>query len=159
LNKRAFDIPNCKIHEWRNGKERKGRLGRGRILWIKARTLSGKTINIVNVYQATADKPEMQKRMYEALTRALNSEHDPCILVGDFNTSIEEGRTNYAQPNPSNTTTMTDAAFADFVEKTKGKIVPPTQSSWRNPFGGIRSQEAKLDFAITYNFEGAEVEG
>jgi hypothetical protein len=22
LNKRAFDIPNCKIHEWRNGKER-----------------------------------------------------------------------------------------------------------------------------------------
>ncbi len=24
LNKRAFDIPNCKIHEWRNGKEHKG---------------------------------------------------------------------------------------------------------------------------------------
>ncbi len=49
LNKRAFEIANCKIHEWRNGKELKGRLGRGRILWIKARTLSGKTINIVVV--------------------------------------------------------------------------------------------------------------
>jgi hypothetical protein len=159
LNKRAFDIPNCKIHEWRNGKERKGRLGRGRILWIKARTLSGKSINIVNVYQATADKPEMQKRIYEALTRALNSEHNPCILVGDFNASIKEGRTNYAQPNPLNTTTMADEAFADFVEKTKGKIVPPAQASWRNPFGGIRSREAKLDFAITYNFEEAEAEG
>ena len=159
LNKRAFDIPNCKIHEWRNGKERKGRLGRGRILWIKARTLSGKSINIVNVYQATADKPEMQKRIYEALTRAINSEHDPCILVGDFNVSIKEGRTNYAQPNPSNITTMADATFAEFVEKTKGKIRPPSQASWRNPFGGIRSREAKLDFAITYNFEEAEVEG
>ena len=78
------DIPNCRIHEWRNGKELKGRLGRGRILWIKARTLSGKTINIVNVYQATVDKPEMQKRMYETLTRTLNAEHDPCILVGEL---------------------------------------------------------------------------
>ncbi len=101
----------------------------------------------------------MQKRIYEALTRALNSEHDPCILVGDFNASIEEGRTNYAQPNPLNTTTMADEAFTDFVEKTKGKIVPPSQDSWRNPFGRIRSREAKLDFAITYNFEEAEVEG
>jgi hypothetical protein len=94
--------------------------------------------------------------MYEALTRVLNSEHDPCILVGDFNSIIEGGRTNYAQPNPSNTTTMADATFADFVEKTKGKILPPVQDSWRNPFGGIRNRESKLDFAVTYNFEEAE---
>ncbi len=38
--------------------------------------------------------------MYETLTRALNSEHDKGILVGDFNVSIKEGQTNYAQPNP-----------------------------------------------------------
>jgi hypothetical protein len=37
LNKRAFDIPHCRIHEWRNAKERKVRLGKGRVLWIKAR--------------------------------------------------------------------------------------------------------------------------
>ncbi len=126
---------------------------------MKARTLSEKTINIVNVYQTTADEPEMQKRMYEALTRTLNSEHDPCILVGDFNTNIEGGRTNYAQPIPSNTTTMADATFADFVEKTKGKILSPSQVSWRNSFGGIRNREAKLDFAVTYNFEEAETKG
>jgi hypothetical protein len=108
------------------------------------------------MYQA--DKPEMQKRIYETLTRALNSEHDPVILVGDFDTSIKEGRTNYDQPNPSNTTTMVDATFADFVEKTKGKIRPPAQASCRNSFGGIRSREPKLDFTITYNFEEAEVE-
>ncbi len=113
----------------------------------------------MNVYQATADKSARQKRIYEALTRALNSKHDPCILVGDFNVSIKEGRTNYAQPNPLNTTTMADEAFADFMEKTKGKIVPRAQDSWRNPFGGIRGREPKLDFAITYNFEEAEAEG
>jgi hypothetical protein len=56
------------------------------------RTLSGKPINIVNVYLATADKPTMQKRIYETLTRALNSEHDPCILVGDFNVNTKEGK-------------------------------------------------------------------
>ena len=137
--------------EKRLGTQVRGRLGRGR-------TLSGKTINIVNVYQATSDKPEMQKRIYETLTRTLNVEHDPCILVGDFNASIEGGRTNYAQPTLSNTTTMADAALADFVEKTKGKILPPAQASWRNPFGGIRSREAKLDSPIIYNFEEAEVE-
>ena len=68
LNKRVFDIPHYKIHEWRLGKDRKGILGSGRILWIKARTLTGKTINIVTVvYQATSDNAELQKRIYEAL--------------------------------------------------------------------------------------------
>jgi hypothetical protein len=159
LNKRAFDIPHCRIHEWRNAKERKVRLGRGRVLWVKARTLSGKLVNIVNVYQATANHPEMQKRIYEALTRVINAEHDPFILVGDFNASIKGGRANYAPPHPRNFTTMADEAFAEFVGKTNGKIVPPAQTSWRNPFGGIRSREAKLDFAITYNLEEAVVEG
>ena len=105
------------------------RLGKGRVLWVKARTLSGKLINIVNVYQATANRPEIQKRIYEALTRAINEEHDPCILVGDFNASIKDGRVNYAPPQPQNFTTMADEAFAEFVGKTNGKIVPPAQSS------------------------------
>ena len=104
----------------------------------------------MNVYQATANQPEMQKRIYEALTRVINAEHDPCILVGDFNASIKDGRVNYAPPQPQNFTTMADEAFVEFVGKTNGKIVPPAQVSWRNPFGGIRSREAKLDFAITY---------
>jgi hypothetical protein len=135
------------------------RLWRGRVLWVKARTLSGKLVNIVNVYQATANQPEMQKRIYEDLTRVINAEHDPFILVGDFNASIKGGRANYAPPHSRNFTTMADEAFAEFVGKTNGKIVPPDQDSWRNPFGGIRSREAKLDFAITYNLEEAVVEG
>jgi len=101
----------------------------------------------------------MQKRIYEALTRVINEEHDPCILVGDFNAIIKDGRTNYAPPHPQNITTIADEALAEFVEKTNGKIIPPAQVSWRNPFGGIRSREAKLDFAIIYNLEEAVVEG
>ena len=63
-------------------------------------------------------------------------------------------------PNPIHRiTTIADEAFADFVGKTNGKIIPPAQASWRNPFGGTRSREAKLDFAITYNLEEAKVEG
>jgi hypothetical protein len=127
LNKRAFDIPHCRIHEWRNAKEHKVRLGKGRVLWINTRTLSGKMVNIVNVYQTTANHPEMQKRIYEALTRAINAEHESCILVGDFNASIKDGRANYAPPHPQNFTTIGDEAFADFVGKTNGTLVPPGQ--------------------------------
>jgi hypothetical protein len=101
--------------------------GRGRILWIKERTLSGKSINIVNVCQATADQPEMQKQIYEALTRVLNAEHDPCILVGDFNASIKDGRTNCVRPHPLNITTRADEAFTDFVRESKATIIPPAQ--------------------------------
>ena len=89
--------------------------------------------------------------IYEALTRAINAEHEPGILVGDFNASIKDGRANYAPPHPQNFTTMADEAFAAFVGQTNGTIVPPAQASWRKPSDGIRSREAKLDFAITYN--------
>jgi hypothetical protein len=54
---------------------------------------------------------------------------------------------------------MADEAFADFVGKTNGTIVPPAKTSWRHPFGGIRSRESKLDFAITYNLEETVVGG
>jgi hypothetical protein len=108
------------------------------VLWVKARTLSGKVVIIVNVYQVTANQPEMQKRIYETLTRVINEEHDPCILVGDFNASIKDGRVNYAPPHPQNFTTMTDVAFAKFVGKTNGKNIPPAQVSWRNSFDGVR---------------------
>ena len=57
LHKRVFDVPKCKIHEWRTGKDRRTGLGRGRVLWIKSRTSSGKTVNIVNVSQTTSNKP------------------------------------------------------------------------------------------------------
>jgi hypothetical protein len=53
---------------------------------------------------------------------------------------------------------MSDATITDFVEKTKDKILPPAQVSWRNPFGGIRRRESKLDFAVTYIFEEEEIE-
>jgi hypothetical protein len=54
---------------------------------------------------------------------------------------------------------MADEDFAEFVGKTNGNIVPPVQDSWRNPFGGTRNRETKLDFAITYNLEETGVEG
>ena len=54
---------------------------------------------------------------------------------------------------------MADEALADFIEQTKGTLIPPAQASWRNPFGGRRNRGAKLDFAITYNIEEVEAEG
>ena len=86
-------------------------------------------------------------------------EHDPCLLLGDFNASIEGGRTKYARTGRDNPTTIADASFTTFVETTKGTILPPVQVSWRNPFREARGQGAKLDFTIIYNFEEEKVEG
>ena len=111
------------------------------------------------MYQATSDKPNIQKKTYEALLQALRRETDPCILLGDFNASITGGRWGYARGNKDNPISAADAAFAEFVEQSGGTIMPPDQDTWRNPYRGARGQEAKLDFAITYNIEEEMVEG
>ena len=84
---------------------------------------------------------------------------DPCILFGDFNASIQGGRLNYVPAHVNNPTTIVDQAFTEFVEVTKGTIIPPAQVTWKNPFDGIKGQEAKLDFGIVYNLQEKIVEG
>ena len=75
---------------------------------------------------------------------------DPCMFFGDFNASIQGGRLNYAPGHANNPTTIADQAFAEFVEVKEGTLIPPAQVTWKNPFGGSKVQEAKLDFGIIY---------
>ena len=75
------------------------------------------------------------------------------MLFGDFNASIHGGRLNYAPAHANNPTTTADQAFADFVEVTKGTIIHPACPTWKNPFGGLHSKEAILDFGIAYNMQ------
>ncbi len=75
------------------------------------------------------------------------------MFFGDFNASTYGGRINYAPAHANNPTTIADQAFAEFVEATKGTIIHPARSTWKNPFGGLHSKEAKLDFGIVYNFQ------
>ncbi len=151
LHKRVFDTHKCVKNEWRDHNDRLTNLVKGRILWIKATTVTGKRVNIVNVYQTTSDKPDVQQRIYATPTRALSKETDPCILVGDFNASIKGGRYRYVKSSTENPTTVADMTFTEFVEKTGDTILPPVQVSWKNPFRGARGQETKLDFAVIYN--------
>jgi hypothetical protein len=128
-------------------------------LWIKSVTVSGRKVNIINVYQATSSSQEQQEILYDALAKALSMATDPCILLGHVNASIPGGRTNYAPPSVNNPTTISDQTFANFVEATEGTIVPPAQASWKMPFGGIKGKEAKLDFAILYNLDEDATDG
>jgi hypothetical protein len=153
LHKDIFNIPSCLKHEWRSGKDRRTTLGRGRVLWIKAVTVTGQKVDIVNVYQHTSKYPQKQQRLPATLTTSLSSIKDPCMLFGDFNASTCGGRVNYAPAHANNPTTVADQAFAEFIEVTKGRIVPPTRSTWKNPFGDLEGQEANLDFGIVYNLQ------
>jgi hypothetical protein len=84
LHKDIFNIPSCHKHEWRSGKDRHTTLGRGRVLWIKAVTVTGQKVDIVNVYQHTSKYPQKQQRLQEVLTESLSSIKDPCMLFGDL---------------------------------------------------------------------------
>ena len=75
------------------------------------------------------------------------------MFFGDFNASTYGGRINYAPAHANNLTTIADQAFAEFAEATKGTIIHPARSTWKNPFGGLHSKEAKLDFGIVYNLQ------
>jgi hypothetical protein len=127
----------------------------GRVLWIKAVTVTGQKVDIVNVYQHTSKYPQKQQCLYADLTTALRSIKDPCMIFGDFNVSTCGGRVNYAPAHANNPTTIADQAFAEFIEDTKGRIVPPARSTWKNPFGGLEGQEAKLNVGIVYNLQAS----
>ena len=158
LQKRVFDTQKCVKLEWRDHNDRRTNLGKGRILWIKATTVTGKRVNILNVYQATSDKPDVQQSIYVTLKRALDKETVPCILLGDFNASMKGGRYRYAKSSSEDPTTSADMTFTEFVEKTGGIVLPPIQVSWKNPFRGTRGQETRLDFAVIYNLQEEMVE-
>ena len=73
LHKDIFNIPLCRKHEWRSGKDRRTTTGRGRVLWIKAVTVTGQKVDIVNVYQHTSKYPQKQQRLQAVLTKVLSS--------------------------------------------------------------------------------------
>jgi hypothetical protein len=77
---------------------------------------------------------------------------------GDFNDSIQGARLNYAPAHTNNPTTRSDQAFTEFVEVTKGTLIPPAQTTWKNPFGGVKGQETKVDFGIVCNIQEETVE-
>jgi hypothetical protein len=154
LQKDIFNISLCRKHEWRSGKDR--HTTRGRVLWIKVVTVTGQKVDIVNVYQHTSKYPQKQQRLQVDLTKSLSSVKDPSLFFGDFNASICGGRINYAPAHANNPTTIADQAFTEFIETTRGKVIPPTRSTWKIPFGGLKGQEAKLDFGIAnrvYNLQ------
>ena len=51
------------------------------------------------------------------------------MIVGDLNASIQGGRLNYAPAHANNPTTIEDQACTEFVEVTKGTLIPPTQTT------------------------------
>jgi hypothetical protein len=104
-------------------------MGRGLVLWIKPVTVTGKKVNIINVYQTTSKNHEQQERLYDSLEKVLDITTDPCILLGHVNASILGDRTKYVPLSDDNPTTITDRTFANFVETTKVTIFPPTQGS------------------------------
>jgi endonuclease/exonuclease/phosphatase (EEP) superfamily protein YafD len=149
IHKDIFNISLCHKHEWRSGKDRHTTLGRGRVLWIKAVTVTGQRVDLVNVYKHTSRYPQKQQRLQATLTKALTSIKDPCMFFGDFNASTCGGRVNYAPAHTNNPTTIADQAFAEFIEATNGTVIPPARSTWKAHLEGLTVRKLNSTLALS----------
>jgi len=61
-------------------------MARGRILWLDAMTHEGERISIINIHQATARRPDLQRRMNTHIQAEMNeSKGQRRIMGGDLN--------------------------------------------------------------------------
>ena len=143
LNAEYFDLTKTKQRQWRRGKDARLDAGQGRILWIDAVTKTGHRVQLINIYQHTADRPESQRALLGIVERILLTDQGPKILTGDVNASITGGRAHYALGNTA--ARKADTLFKDFLTRTQGSIMSTTGPTWKDPYS---ERTAKLDFAI-----------
>jgi len=87
LHKRVF---RPLVVNWHNPREKKAlareHMAHGRVLWLDAMKHEGERISIINIHQATARRPDLQRRVNTRIQAEMNkSEGWRRIMGGDLN--------------------------------------------------------------------------
>jgi len=70
-------------------------MAHGRVLWLDAMTHEGERISIINIHQATARRPDLQRRLNAHIQAEMNkSEGRRRNMGGDLN--VATSRTGYS---------------------------------------------------------------
>ena len=96
LHKRVFR-PKALVVSWHKPREKKAleHTANGRVLWLDAITHEGERISIINIHQATARRPDLQRRVNTHIQAEMNkSEGRRRIMGGDLNAATS--RTGYS---------------------------------------------------------------
>jgi len=89
-------------------------MAHGRVLWLDVMTHEGKRISIINIHQATARRPDLQRRVNTHIQAEMNrSERWRRIMGGDLNAATS--RTGYSISTKSHFEKV-DSQFQEFIQ-------------------------------------------
>jgi len=154
LHKRVF-CPNALVVNWHKSREKKAleHMTHGRVLWLNAMTHEGERISIINIHQAIARLPDLQRRVNTHIQAEMNkSEGWRRIMGGDLNAATS--RTGYSISTKSHFEKV-DNQFLEFIQRTGGSLIQSEAHTRKDLMGGASPddiQSATLDHMITWNF-------
>ena len=121
LHKRVFR-PKALVVNWHKPRDKKvlEHMAHGRVLWLDAMTHEGERISIINIHQATARRPDLQKRVNTHIQAEKNkSEGRRRITGGDLNAATS--RTRYSISTKPHFEKV-DNQFQEFIQRTGGSL-------------------------------------
>jgi len=154
LHKRVFR-PKVLIVNWHKprGKKALEHMAHGHILWLDAMTHEGERISIIIIHQATARRPDLQKRVKTHIQAEMNkSEGRRRILGEDLNAATS--RTGYSISTKSHFEKV-DNQFQEFIQRTGGSLIQSEAHTRKDLMSGTSLDDIKsatLDHIITWNF-------
>jgi len=116
-------------------------------------THEGERISIINIYQATARRPDLQRRVTTHIqAEMIISEGRRRIIEGDLNAATS--RTGYSISTKSHLEKV-DNQFQEFIQRTGGSLIQSEAHTRKDLMGGASLDDIKsatLDHIITWNF-------
>jgi len=113
-------------------------------------TLEGERISIINIHQATARRPDLQRCVNTHIQAEMNkSEGRRRIMGGDLNAATS--RTGYLIPTKSHFEKV-DNQFQEFIQRTGGSLIQSEAHTREDLMGGASLDDIKsatLDQIIT----------
>jgi len=153
LHKRVF-CPKELVVNWHKPREKKAleHMAHGRILWLDVMMHKGERISIINIHQATARRPDLQRRVNTHIQAEMNkSEGRQRIMRGDLNAATL--RTGYSISTKSHFE-KADNLFQEFIQRAGGSLIQSQTHTHKDLMGGASLDDIKsaaLDHIITWN--------
>jgi hypothetical protein len=117
LHKRVFH-PKALVVNWHKPREKKAleHIAHERVLWLDVMTHEEARISILNIHQAAARRPDLQRRVKTHIQAEMNrSEGRRSIMGGDLNAATS--RTGYSISTKSHFEKV-DNQFQEFIQRT-----------------------------------------
>ena len=116
-------------------------MAHGRVLWLNVMTHEVKRISIINIHQATAKRPDCQRRVNIHIQAEMSkSEGRRRIMGGDLNAATS--RTGYSISTKSHFEKV-DNQFQELIRRTGGSLIQSEAHTRKDLMGGASLDDIK----------------